>query len=117
MKMKTLIITLFIWLLFTLSMKAQTDPTVEDSSHYTLRQKDNELIKQPQPDLVQVDVDELPPALLKTLEKPKFEGWRKSVIYKNKSTKEYMFTIGDGDKATTYRFNANGELIKKEKDN
>jgi hypothetical protein len=116
--MKTLLITLIIWLLFSLTMQAQSDSTrKDDSTNYTLRQKDNELVKQPQPDLIQVDVDALPAALVKTLEKPKYEGWKNSIIYKQKSSDEYMLVIGDGEKATTYRFNAKGELIKKEKDN
>jgi hypothetical protein len=116
--MKTLFITLILWMLFSLTMQAQNDSTRrDDSTHYTLRQKDNELIKQPQPDLVQIDVDALPAALVKTLEKPAYDGWKNSIIYKNKSSDEYMLVIGNGKKSTTYRFNAKGDLIKKEKDN
>jgi hypothetical protein len=104
-------------LLFSSVMKAQTDSTRSDSTNYTLKQKDNELVKQPQPNLIQVEASQLPPPLLKTLSNSKYEGWKNSIVYKDKATNEYMFVIGNGEKATTYRFNAKGELIKKEKDN
>lgn len=116
--MKNFLFFVLVLFLLPVSMKAQQDTSrsQKDSTNTTLRQTDNAVIRQPQPDLIQIEANELPDAVLKTLEKPKYNGWKNSVIFKNQSSNEYMITIGEPEKSVTYRFNEKGEIVKKDKD-
>lgn len=93
-----------------------TETTTTDSSKVTLRQEDNELVPQPQPELVKVAVNDLPEALRKTLnESDRYKGWQNAVIHKYAPANEYMLVMGNGKKSVTYHFNEQGELIEKDK--
>lgn len=92
---------------------AQTKEPIKDSTKVTTRQSDGALIAQPQPDLIKLKASEIPASLRQTLQKPKYKGWENSMIYKQESTNEYILEILENGKAKTYRFNSEGEPLKK----
>jgi len=92
------------------SMAQVTDST----KNLTTRQSDGQLINQPQPDLIKLKSSDIPASLRKTLQKSKYKGWENSMIYKQKSTNEYLVEILENGKAKTYRFDENGEPLKKD---
>jgi predicted NAD/FAD-dependent oxidoreductase len=85
---------------------------VRDSSKVTTRQSDGQLIAQPQPDLIKLKTSDIPSELRQTLQKSKYKGWENSMIYKQKSTNEYIVEIMENGKAKTYRFNEEGKPVK-----
>jgi len=88
--------------------------SIKDSTKVTTRQGDGQLISQPQPDLIKLKSSDIPASLRKTLQKSKYKGWENSMIYKQKSTNEYLVEIMENGKTKTYRFDENGEPLKKE---
>jgi len=59
-------------------------------------------------DKVLISASKVPSTMLITLGDPKYIGWDKSRIYKNKSTNEYMIEIKDGTDVRTYYFDQYG---------
>jgi hypothetical protein len=99
-------------LLLSLTSMAQTK---DSTKNVTTKQEDGQLVKQPQPDLVKLkSIADIPPAVRQTLQKPKYKGWENAMVYKQKSTREYIVEIMENGKAKTYRFNENGEPLSKE---
>lgn len=87
---------------------------IKDSAKVTTRQGDGQLVAQPQPDIIKLKTDDIPASLRKTLQSSKYKGWENSMIYKQKSTNEFLVEILENGKAKTYRFNAAGEPIKED---
>lgn len=95
-----------------------TNTQETDSSDLTLRQEDNKLIPQPQPELVKLAIADVSEALKQTLNGDKaYKGWENSVISFYQPDNEYMIVLSDNRsaKATTYYFNSEGKLLRKEK--
>jgi hypothetical protein len=71
-------------------------------------------------ELVPLPIDQVPADLKKTLEAPEYKGWENASLYQNKSTKEYVLQMNEGDNRKVYRFDSkgqpmkNGQLIKPE---
>jgi hypothetical protein len=101
-------------ILLTLSLSiAQVKEQIKDSTKVTTRQGDGQLVEQPQPDLIKLKSSDIPSSLRETLQKSKYKGWENAMIYKQKSTNEYLVEIMENGKAKTYRFNKAGEPLKK----
>jgi len=109
--MKRFILVTAISCLFMIASMAQT---TDSTKNVTTRQSDGQLIHQPQPDLIKLKSSDIPASLRKTLQKSKYKGWENSMIYKQKSTNEYLIEIMENGKAKTYRFNEEGEPLKED---
>jgi hypothetical protein len=59
-------------------------------------------------DKVSISTSQIPSAMLITLGDPKYIGWEKSKVYRNKSTNDYMIEIKDGTNTKTYYFDQSG---------
>ncbi len=108
--MKKLLPLFIILTIYTMDARAQANDTTRNK---VIKQEDNTIVTQPSPDLIKLEHEQLPESLLKILQKRKYKGWEHSMIYKQKSTNEYILEILDGKKSTTYRFDENGNPIKK----
>lgn len=62
-------------------------------------------------DKVTITASQIPPAMLITLGDPKYKGWDKSKVYRNKSTGEYMIEIKDGTTTRVWYFDKSGKGI------
>jgi hypothetical protein len=113
--MKHLLIIVFSIISLSATMAQEKDPLpIKDSTKVTTRQGDGQLVAQPQPDLIKLKTADIPSSLRQTLQKSKYKGWENSMIYKQKSTNEYIVEIMENGKARTYRFDENGEPLKKD---
>src|SRR3954469_22215465 len=102
-KMKHLLTTAFLTLSLSAAMAQEKDPLpIKDSTKVTTRQGDGQLVAQPQPDLIKLKATDIPSELRQTLQKSKYKGWENSMIYKQKSTNEYLVEIMENGKAKTY---------------
>jgi hypothetical protein len=103
-------------ILITLSIITMTSfGQVDSSKNVTIRQGDNQLIQQPQPDLIKIEASQLPPQLLEVLSKPRYKGWENAMIYRQKSTREYIIEISKKGNSKTYRFTEEGTPIKSDR--
>lgn len=56
-------------------------------------------------------IEEVPPALMKSLNDPAYEGWRNGTVRRHMQTGEYEVEIAQGTEKKTYHFNKGGERI------
>jgi hypothetical protein len=80
----------------------QIDPEVKqlpDNAHYI-------------DETSRIGIEDLPPAITKTLKGPEYKGWEKSVIYKDKDQDIYTVDIREGGKSRKYRFTKDGQRLK-----
>jgi hypothetical protein len=59
-------------------------------------------------DKVMISTSQIPSAMLITLGDPKYKGWDKSKVYRNKTSNDYMIEISDGTTTRTYYFDQSG---------
>jgi hypothetical protein len=65
-------------------------------------------------DLIQVQRDQLPGAMVETLQNPTYSGWENSTIYYNRSANEYSLDVGSGTDIKNYRFDSNGNPVQQD---
>ncbi|HYC84634.1 MAG TPA: hypothetical protein VEB86_05400, partial [Chryseosolibacter sp.] len=94
----------------------QQDPSTQDQqmsgdTQYQHNDIDQSASQDPQwrsEDKILISTSKLPSAMLITLGDPKYVGWEKSKVYRNKSTNEYMIEINDGTTTRAYYFDQSG---------
>jgi hypothetical protein len=65
-------------------------------------------------DVVRINADELPPAVLKNLKEIEPSGWEKSVVYRDKKEKVFIVEMREDKNNKTYRFDEEGKLVRSE---
>jgi hypothetical protein len=60
-------------------------------------------------DKVKIRTSQIPNPMLITLGDPKYKGWDKGVVYKNKTTNDYMIEIKNGGETKVYYFDKEGQ--------
>jgi hypothetical protein len=63
-------------------------------------------------DKLKITTSQIPSGMLITLGDPMYKGWDKSVVYRNKSTNDYMMEITENGTTRTYYFDKSGSPIQ-----
>ncbi|MBA4053488.1 MAG: hypothetical protein C0490_02130 [Marivirga sp.] len=89
---------------------------VVNAQNATQRSKDSTSVQPSQAyvkDMVRINATEIPASLRSTLQESQYKGWENAAIYRSKNSDMYLVEMRDeNDRSKTYRFDANGKLVK-----
>jgi len=64
-------------------------------------------------DMAKINATEIPASLRSTLQGSQYTGWENATIYRSKDSDMYLVEMKDAsDRTTSYRFDANGKIVK-----